>query len=777
MKALKALPLLFLAILCACLLTGCGKQKDVTAEVTTEDELVFVANYTPVHLKNENGLDVLAVTEDGFYAACYVKLPTGENDYEQQVYYVNQSGDATLLAYEHLPAPENTEGLAEYTAYTNLSRLFVLPDGDFMALEGVYRYWTDTKAANPDDGFRYDESFWVRHMSAEGKEISSAPLQWEKEGEDSYLDPYSAVVDPQGRTWANGGEVVYVFNADGSSARTIELDDWANRVVPLSDGRVGAILWGMNGMELSILDAEKGVVSEHVPIDDVYPEEFYPGYGEYALLFSSGTTLYGLNVGDHTVTALIDLMVCDLTAQQLRSLRAREDGSFIGVAGDYTELNFVTLTQVPRSSLGEKQVITLGVLYPDMVSDAVIRFNRQHPDVRIEIVDYSQYADANTEEEAMEGLSKLTTEIMAGNMPDLLALESMPYEQLAAKGLLEDLYPWIDADGELSREDFIPSVLQASEMDGKLYQAAPGFTVLTLIGASDVVGEEPGWTFDELQAALAAMPEGCSALDPYMARDSVLMMLLFMDMKSYVNWENASCDFENEDFYKLLRFCASFPAEPDYSADNGSVTGRIAAGKQMLLDSTISDLDEISYNDQYFGGSCTYIGYPTRSGSGNVLMLSSGYAMSASCRNKEAAWSFLRTFLTADYQREQYGLPLRRDVLDEKIKAAAIEYEKDEHGEYRLDEEGNRIPVSRGGMGMSDEFGNMVEFQLYGLTDEQVSKFLHVIETVDKSVDLNSRVYSIVKEEAAAFFAGQKTEQEVAKLIQTKVSLYLGEQG
>lgn len=774
MKKLKILPLLFFALLCACLLTGCGKDKGETAETVEEDEMVYTASFTPVHWKDDFGLEPLAVTEDGFYASGYEKNPAGNPEYRQAIFFVDLSGEPRRLDYDFLPLPEDTEGRLDYCAGSNVNRLFVLPEGDLLVLESAFVSWNEESGQDP---FRYESVNWIRRMSSEGAEISSAQMEWDGDPEEDYLDTYYAVADPQGRIWADGGEKVYVFDPDGSCTATIELDDWVNRLALLTDGRVGALIWGPNGQELVLLDAEKGSAGERISLGDEYPQEVYAGYGEYGLLFSSGTKLYGLNVQDQTVNELVDLMICDLTAEQLRYLAAGEDGSFIGLAGDYTQMNFVTLRQVPRSSLGERKVITLGTIYPDLVNDAVIRFNRQHPDIRIEIVDYSQYGEAYTEEDAINNLTKLTTEIMAGDMPDLLALDALPYEQLAAKGLLEDLYPWLDADEELSREDFFPTVLHATEVDGKLCQVSPGFSVMSLIGATDVVGERSGWTFDELEAALATMPEGCTPLDPTMDRNSILMMCLFVDMDSYIDWTNASCDFENEDFCKLLSFCSQFPADPDYDADVGTVTGRIAAGKQMLMETTVGDLDELDYNDQYFGGNCTYVGYPTRSGSGNVLMISDGYAMSRGCWNKAAAWEFLRTFLLPEYQRQQYSLPLRRDVMEEKIRDAMVCYETDEKGEYRLDEEGNRIPIARGGMGMSDEYGNIVQLELYGITEEQAARFLQVIETADRSVDMNFRIYAIVKEEAGAFFAGQKSAEEVAKLIQSKVSLYLGEQG
>lgn len=42
--------------------------------------------------------------------------------------------------------------------------------------------------------------------------------------------------------------------------------------------------------------------------------------------------------------------------------------------------------------------------------------------------------------------------------------------------------------------------------------------------------------------------------------------------------------------------------------------------------------------------------------------------------------------------------------------------------------------------------------------------------------DNESPAISIVKEEAAAFFAGDKSAEDVAKIVQNRVSIYLAEQ-
>ena len=65
------------------------------------------------------------------------------------------------------------------------------------------------------------------------------------------------------------------------------------------------------------------------------------------------------------------------------------------------------------------------------------------------VKDYSEY---NTASDSNAGLQKLNTEIVAGMVPDILCTDGIPLKQYAAKGVLEDLWPFIDNDPELGRD-------------------------------------------------------------------------------------------------------------------------------------------------------------------------------------------------------------------------------------------------------------------------------------------------------------------------------------
>ena len=57
-----------------------------------------------------------------------------------------------------------------------------------------------------------------------------------------------------------------------------------------------------------------------------------------------------------------------------------------------------------------------------------------------------------------------------------------------------------------------------------------------------------------------------------------------------------------------------------------------------------------------------------------------------------------------------------------------------------------------------------------------VAMLRDVIASATKMMDYDLSIINIVKEEAAAYFAGQKTAQEVCKLIQSKANIYINEQ-
>ena len=66
--------------------------------------------------------------------------------------------------------------------------------------------------------------------------------------------------------------------------------------------------------------------------------------------------------------------------------------------------------------------------------------------------------------------------------------------------------------------------------------------------------------------------------------------------------------------------------------------------------------------------------------------------------------------------------------------------------------------------------------EIYALKPEQVAQIRELVETTTKLADYDAEIQGIVSEQAQAFFSGQKSAEEVARLIQSKVNIYVNEQ-
>ena len=62
------------------------------------------------------------------------------------------------------------------------------------------------------------------------------------------------------------------------------------------------------------------------------------------------------------------------------------------------------------------------------------------------------------------------------------------------------------------------------------------------------------------------------------------------------------------------------------------------------------------------------------------------------------------------------------------------------------------------------------------LSDDDADRFLSLLSEIENVAIYDNAVLDIISKESAAFFKGDKTAEDAAELIQSKVSIYLAEQ-
>lgn len=809
MKQFKRVVCLLLCLAMVLALAACGK--DGNKGNNTAEGYVYVPTYTKVQGDFPNGVGRSIYADGKFYTMVYEydNYETYEGG-RQVLYTIDLEGKATKLS-GFVPTVSEDED-----SYNNINGMCVDKDGKLCFLETKTKQFFNAPegTAKEDrwDYYDHSESTYTLKWLKEDGSVERETELGDMIPEETYIGNFQ--MDNDGNVYVQADTKVIVIGADGEKLFEYEDEDgnWIDSMMKLGDGTVVfSVYSGERGYNIMKLNLESKQAELYATTDS-YFYNTCPGDDDYAFYYSNGSYLNGLKVADGVGTEerILTWINSDVDGDEMSQFFINPEGQIIALTEEYIEnpakkdsesdkkmevsadgsitvssyadrngtydVKILTLVKTPAKDVAQKTTLTLATQYMGWdTRKAVLKFNRANSEYRIEIKDYSEYNDYESEDGYDAGVKKLTTEIMSGDVPDIIYTEGLPVAKMAAKGLLVDLYTFMDGDKELSKDKFIPSVLNLMETDGHLYQTPTRFSIMTVIGNKNVVGDTPGWTVDDLKAALAAMPAGCTVFSQSTTQSDILQYMLYMDMNDYVDWAAGSCNFDSQQFIDLLEFVKLFPSEFDWEnfdwSTEESEQARIASGKQLLQATGFSDFWDFQYNMVAFGDDGVMIGFPTTEGVGNAMMFNSSYAISEKCANKDVAWQFVRGFITGEYG-DSWGFSPVQETFDAALKDAMTpQYEKNEDGSFKLDENGNKIEISTGSW--SDGINN---YDMYAMTQKQADQLQELIDNCTKTINTDDSLMDIIKEEGAAFFNGQKSAEETAKMVQSRASVYVKEQ-
>ena len=487
------------------------------------------------------------------------------------------------------------------------------------------------------------------------------------------------------------------------------------------------------------------------------------------------TALYTYHLDTDEKEQLLDWVDSGIDPSTVNTVGVLSDGRIAVFCRDWQskKCSVALLSGVDMTEVPQKQEIVVAQLYPDSsLSAAATLFNRESDSYHVTVKNYLKNYNASSEE-VDAAITRLVADIISGNGPDVLSPSGLEnqMEELVSMGVFEDLNSYLDQSSILDREDMVESVLNAQTYDGILISIPASFDIYTYFGSSAIVGEEMGWSYEDVAALLNANPG--SALEDGIGRTGTLAMC--MDINAFVDWETATCSFDSEKFKNLLEFVAQLPMpEKNILNSDGwsSLMEKLQNGDILLLFTGISALTDIQVVQEKFKGDVTAIGQPSTDGSfrGHLLVQSS-VAMLSSSDIKDGAWEFIECYFATGDDRYRYGFPNSWNKLEEMIEQS-MEPALDFNGNPMVNENGDPAPAHSIGY----TFGGY-HFETHIPTQEEIDKVLNLIQSGSNTNPPEREVMlrQIVNEEAEAFFQGQKTVDQVAETIQRRASLYVSE--
>ena len=729
------------------------------------------------------------------------------------------TGVCTELTNLELPqVPEGADGSV------NCYNMIGSDDGTLWMLVNVYATQFDL----PDDFDPEAESRWdypstdinssyLMHIAADGSTIASLDLsdtnsEDQEDGMSSNLDSFA--VDAAGNLYVSDYNNIYVLDAEGKVQFKLDESKYNGSLYRMNANQVG-IMWynysddetaaDENGQYFIPIDLETKDWGEKVKMPaNVWG--IYPGDDTYDFYYDYNNNIYGYSFKTDTKDKLVDWLACDVDTNNMNGYAMLSDSRVAALmqdwssGGDSATYQLVVLHRVDASEIQEKTVLTLACMSLDWdLRSKIVEYNKTNDQYRIQVVDYSEYA---TDDDYNAGVTKLTTEIISGNVPDIFLTSNLPIDKYAAKGVVADLNTFLDGDIGLNRDYFVPQVLNALEKDGKLYEVPTSFTVTTAYALTSIASQYDTWNVAAVQDAMTQLQEGATVFSDGWTKQSALDSCLSRNLSTFVDWTTGKCEFDSEAFQQLLAFCNSFPA--DNSDDNGAITyatssdmavaetaepvdwesdaTRVTNGKQLMATMGLSSFDSYIWNVYSIRDKITFTGYPTEDGSGNSFGLQMPMAISSVTKYPDAAWSFICSIIeqmnqVGDDTYSYYGFPVSQAAFDAEMTDVMTEqYQLDENGEQvDWDEDGQPDKVIRGSYD-TVENGKTVYKDVYALTQEDIDQILGVISNTHSVYDYDQEILDIITDEVAAYFAGDKDVQTTANMIQSRVNLYVQEQ-
>lgn len=783
-----------LAVMLLLGLTACGKKEEAR-KINFQSAPAYTAE--DIALPVSTG-DLIGCCTDGEYMYILADEKTGDEVRSVLCRVSLADGTVTALAdYQSSNAPED--------AVVSRQGPALAPDGTLWLYEIWYVYHYDLPADFDEEteakGKYLDSQGEFHHLRqldpSTGQEKSLVDLSDAVRvlARDGSFDEPGVAVDGKGNVYFAWNDGVAVLDQNGNCLFTLEaeltytmLASAGGRLVLLPDGTVAALAVLSSGnREVRTIDPEAkewGEQSYTVPgsVDAVYN-----GRGECLFYYIQDGVLYGVVEGEIIPQRLLPLAdtriegcsgtACFALLEENRAallVRNMPNGGSLYEA----EIRLVLLTPTDQLPEDGKIKIVYGAIGNQYyIKNRIEKFNRENDTYYIEFRDYTeggyQTADTVEEHDAVRRAARLRlqAEVSAGKGPDILD-STLPLEIYASAGYLEDLWPWIDNDPEIDRAGLMTHVLECAETNGKLYTIGSSFTLRLCASAGNGEAE-----YDEVTPLLWESGPALCQVSLRGAGDLTAWDVYFGGPSALVSGNYEETLWDAGVLYTFVsqfngEECTNYKNAPFVGAMEGVADGRLGYGTGAATG--------MPDREMY----ASFAGAPARDGAGSSFALQEQMSISAASGAKEGAWEFVRAMLLpGGYIRPDSfegsdvssaaGFPLIREEFEALVDPKWCRVDGD--GEIILDKDGQPIeaPVDDWPIVIGDP-AVMAAYQM-APTQAQIGRFWNLCNAIDHISRNDREMMLILQEQAQPYFAGDKSLDETADLIQRRVTLYVNE--
>ena len=789
MKNKKIVSLLIVSLLFTTCLSGCGKKDTVnnsnsnnnsstisdTKEVDT-DYKNYV--YRGELVRDDLDWDVSFVPyEDGFYN---VQMHYPDIEDEEMETFSDLEDDVvsedteSLVDSSIIETDEENEWIVDYTIDFYDKEM---NKTDSISFSGNEKNYGQLQYIDSDKNLYFsvstysdekDETFILK-TDKEGKEIYKQ--EFVSEGTLDYGSYIRNIFECNDTLYAfDGQSFLYPVDKEtgkiGNAVYTGSDDRYADFYV-VDDKIVVVENYYSSGIKVGTLDTTKKVV-EYFEVEipqDVY--NFSKGYGN-SLISQYKDSLYRLDIDNKKFVKVIDFIQSDVNSSDINGIVETDKGFYISF-GEDDGLSLYFYTKVNPEDVKDKRIITLGCYYlPYQMRKNIIDFNKQNAEIRIAIKDYGQgevilYDGDDTN--STPGLETLDKDIISGNVPDILVLSDYTrMNNYAKKGMFVDLNDFFTEENNIPMSDISDNIVDLFKTDDKVYILPTSYSVRTYLMKKSLYEKLQPYNIDTVNKFLKDKNMTESEFLGFMFRDYMLDIVLSGSGDKFIDLKNGTCNLDSKEFKDILSFVKNLPLSEDVFDDNYEYEDDSAYYREdryvlsQLYLSALSDYTRQKYG--VFGEDLEVVGMP---GMEKVVSIYPEFLIGiVKNDNTNDSFEFVKGLFSEDKQLEDSSsFPVNKNALEKK-------FEEEKKGNYYLD---NDKEVYYDDVYYIGD----VEISIPKPSEEDINEVKDILNSINAVEMSDNGLSNILNEEISAFYSGDKSVDEVASIMQSRVSIYLAE--
>lgn len=426
-------------------------------------------------------------------------------------------------------------------------------------------------------------------------------------------------------------------------------------------------------------------------------------------------------------------------------------------------------TKKPASEVAQRDEIVIATFSPTIyLTNAVVEFNKQDNGFYVRIEQYGDDSGGDG------GVVRLDASLTSSQPPDLLYLSDQSIYKYASQGVMADLSPYLEQSSEVKKEDYLDNLIEGFTIDGRLVCIPTRMAVSYYIVRRSQMEGLNGWSMKDLMNLTEQFPEAC-LINGRVHWSILKFFWLPYIMERFLDWEDWECSFDSEEFREQLYWMKGvLEVSPDeYPTDDWMFT-TIPIEDGLLMERGFCTFRELAINTVFMNGEGVIVGRPTANGRGSFRCSTwDALGIVENSARKEDAWKFLEYYLMRQRKPsgDGYITTYKKSLYQEAEEAVVPDYIYDEDGNIILDRYGDPLIRSRVFYLWEGE-----NYEFFTAPQELVDQVLDGITSYDFApIPYRDEIEAIILEEAEGCFYGNKSAEETARVIQSRVSLLLNE--